>query len=181
MADTTTPKGSSPKKPALKKTEPKKPANYTAAPKGPSASNTAKKLSTTYQDKELQVLNRVLHDHHRLTIGQRAADKLTYWAGSWEFIGGVLIFILVWMAINVVGVFILLWDPYPFILLNLILSCLAAMQAPVILMSQNRQAERDRMKAERDHAINTKAEKEIENMQVDLDEIKVMIKKLSKA
>ena len=138
-----------------------------------------KKLSTEYQDTELKVLNRVIHDHSKLNLGQRAADKLTYWAGSWEFIGGLFICILVWISLNVVGVFILSWDPYPFILLNLFLSCLAAVQAPVILMSQNRQMERDRVKIARDHAINTKAEKEIENVQMDLDEIKKMVRKLT--
>ena len=68
------------------------------------------------------------------------------------------------------------FDPYPFILLNLVLSCLAAIQAPVILMSQNRQAERDRIKAERDYMVNRKAEREVENIQRELDEIKRLIR-----
>lgn len=183
MANNTTPNNTkarytSPGKlPAKQSAKP--PANATAA--HPAKNSGPKKLSTAYQDQELKVLNRVLHDHHKLTLGQRAADKLALWAGSWTFIGGILIFIAVWMAINVVAVFVYNWDPYPFILLNLFLSCLAALQAPVILMSQNRQADRDRLKLERDHAINTKAEKEIENMQTDLDEIKKMIRKISKA
>jgi len=102
------------------------------------------------------------------TIGQRAADGLTKAAGSWAFIISFLIFICLWMFINIrfliqynLGV---PWDPYPFILLNLVLSCLAAIQAPIILMSQNRQTQRDRIKAENDYRINKKAEKEIQEI-----------------
>jgi len=99
------------------------------------------------------------------TFGQKAADWIAKWAGSWIFI--ILFFTLlgIWMATN--GYFVLRYikegivDPYPFILLNLALSCLAAIQAPIILMSQNRQAERDRIKAEFDYRVNRKAEKEI--------------------
>lgn len=99
------------------------------------------------------------------TTGQKAADFLTKWAGSWIFIILFFIFIGIWMVTN--GYFVLKFihkevvDPYPFILLNLALSCLAAIQAPVILMSQNRQAQRDRLKAEFDYRVNRKAEKEI--------------------
>lgn len=99
------------------------------------------------------------------TLGQKAADLITKWAGSWVFIMGFLIFIAIWMVINIhIMTQYLLgkpWDPYPFILLNLILSCLAALQAPIILMSQNRQAQRDRLKTEYDYRIDKKAEKEI--------------------
>jgi len=117
------------------------------------------------KDKEVKKL---LHHHSfphpifRLpkTLGQRAADKLTTWAGSWTFIISFLLFIGLWMVANVYA-WINNWDPYPFILLNLVLSCLAAIQAPVILMSQNRQYQRDRIKAEYDYRINKKAEKEI--------------------
>lgn len=98
---------------------------------------------------------------HR-TTGQRAADALTKWAGSWAFIIFFGVVLLVWMCFNTYWIlFGRIWDPYPFILLNLCLSCLAAIQAPVILMSQNRQVQRDRAKAEFDYAINIKAEKEI--------------------
>jgi uncharacterized membrane protein len=99
------------------------------------------------------------------TMGQKASDKLTEVAGSWAFIISFLFFLLIWMFIN--GYLIIVhynnkpWDPYPFILLNLILSCLAAIQAPIILMSQNRQTQRDRLKANYDYALNRKAEKEI--------------------
>ena len=99
------------------------------------------------------------------TFGQKASDFMTKWAGSWVFIILFFIFLGIWMATN--GYFVLKFmgegieDPYPFILLNLALSCLAAIQAPIILMSQNRQAQRDRFKAEFDYRINRKAEKEI--------------------
>jgi len=115
-----------------------------------------------------------------LTLGQRASDRLTSTMGSWIFIIMFLVFLVIWMLIN--AYFLINYtigkpfDPYPFILLNLVLSCLAAIQAPVILMSQNRQAERDRAKAERDYMVNRKAEREVENIQRDLDEIKKLIK-----
>ena len=94
------------------------------------------------------------------TSGQRAADWVTKWAGSWYFILGFFVFLIIWILINTL-MWINKWDPYPFILLNLILSCLAAIQAPIILMSQNRTAQRDRLKAEFDYRINKKAEREI--------------------
>jgi len=99
------------------------------------------------------------------TFGQKAADWITKWAGSWTFILSFFIFLTIWIILNF---YFLIeykigkpWDPYPFILLNLVLSCLAAIQAPVILMSQNRTSQRDRLKAEFDYRINKKAEKEI--------------------
>ena len=97
---------------------------------------------------------------YKRTFGQKAADWVTKWAGSWFFIIGFFIFLFLWIGANVL-MWINKWDPYPFILLNLVLSCLAAVQAPIILMSQNRQAQRDRIKAEVDYRINKKAEKEI--------------------
>ncbi|GBE19530.1 MAG TPA: DUF1003 domain-containing protein [Candidatus Pacearchaeota archaeon] len=99
------------------------------------------------------------------TFGQRAADALTKSAGSWTFIILFLVFIGIWIVTN--GIFVLKYingnmvDPYPFILLNLALSCLAAIQAPIILMSQNRGAQKDRLRAEYDFQVNKKAEKEI--------------------
>ena len=94
-----------------------------------------------------------------LTFGQRVADKVASFGGSWTFIGWFLVTLVGWMALNEdLGK---PFDPYPFILLNLILSCLAAIQAPVILMSQNRQATRDRLEARRDYETNLRAELEI--------------------
>ncbi len=114
--------------------------------------------------------------HKQRTFGQRAADALSNYAGSWGFIIFFFVFLSVWMIINIYG-WIKSWDPYPFILLNLVLSCLAAIQAPVILMSQNRQAQKDRQKAEYDYQVNRKAEREIEEVLKKLDRIE---KKLGK-
>lgn len=116
----------------------------------------------------------------KLTLGQKAADVISYWGGSWTFVVGLLSFILIWMAINTIIILFGKWDPYPFILLNLFLSCLSAFQAPIILMSQNREAERDRIDAKYDHQVNRKAEREIQDIQKDLEVIKKMIRNLKK-
>lgn len=99
----------------------------------------------------------------RRSFGERASDSLAYWAGSWAFIVSFLIFLGIWMSVNVYA-WAGGWDPYPFILLNLVLSCVAALQAPVILMSQNRQAQKDRLKMEYDYKVNRKAERMIEEI-----------------
>lgn len=99
----------------------------------------------------------------RRSFAERASDNLSSWAGSWSFILGFLIFLGIWMIINVYA-WIGEWDPYPFILLNLVLSCIAALQAPIILMSQNRQAQKDRVKMEYDYKVNRKAERKIEEV-----------------
>jgi uncharacterized membrane protein len=113
---------------------------------------------------------------NRLTKGQKAADWVTKWAGSWYFITAFFIFIGIWMIVNTTWIiFGRAWDIYPFILLNLVLSCLAAVQAPVILMSQNRAAERDRQRAEYDYAVNRKAEREISEIQKQLSRIEKKI------
>lgn len=108
------------------------------------------------------------------TIGQKAADSLTKWAGSWTFIITLFIFIGSWVYLNMAA-FIKQWDPWPFIILNLCLSCLAAIQAPIILMSQNREAQKDRLRASYDYSINKKAEKEISEIQDEIREIKVIL------
>jgi len=113
------------------------------------------------------------------TLGQRAADALTRAAGSWRFIIVLSVFLLLWITANVVMVGYR-FDPYPFILLNLFLSFMAAYQAPIILMSQGRVEDRDRVKAERDYAVNRKAEREIADMQRDFEEIKTMIRDLDR-
>ncbi len=101
----------------------------------------------------------------KMTFGQRASDVLTRVVGSWRFILSVSVFLIGWMIIN--GYALIEYelgkpfDPYPFILLNLVLSCLATVYTPLILMSQNRQVEKDRIKAEYDYQINKKAEREI--------------------
>jgi len=125
-----------------------------------------------------KVLERLLRKRPR-TLGQKAADWMTRWVGSWTFIFLLSIFMATWMAMNVYMV-VYRWDPYPFILLNFVLSCLAAVQAPIILMSQNREAERDRIRAEHDYRVNRKAELEIEDIQRDLEIIKQMIREMRK-
>ena len=111
------------------------------------------------------------------TLGQRAADRLTKIAGSWSFIILFLLFLFVWMGINVYAASTSRWDEYPFILLNLCLSCLAAIQAPIILMSQNRSAQKDRKREEYDYAINRRSERQIENVLKKLDSIEKRLKK----
>lgn len=97
----------------------------------------------------------------QLTFGERMADRVAAIGGSWRFIGGFAVFLIVWMILNSIVLATRADDPYPFILLNLILSCLAALQAPIIMMSQNRQAEIDRLQAQNDYEVNIKAELEI--------------------
>ena len=97
------------------------------------------------------------------TVGQKSADLLTGFAGSWTFIFLLFFFIAIWVYLNMTA-YINNWDPWPFIILNLCLSCLAAIQAPIILMSQNRQAQKDRLKAEYDYQVNRRAEKEIQEI-----------------
>ncbi len=110
----------------------------------------------------------------KLDFGQRAADFIAYWGGSWHFIITLVSLLVAWMILNTALILFGQWDPYPFILMNLFLSCLAAFQAPIILMSQNRQTERDRADARYDYVVNRKAEREIQEVQKDLDEIKRM-------
>jgi uncharacterized membrane protein len=116
----------------------------------------------------------------KTTLGQNTADFMTKWAGSWTFIITFFIFLGAWMALNTYYWFQYMqgdpFDPFPFILLNLILSCLAAIQAPIILMSQNRQGQKDRLKAEYDYQVNRKAEKEIRELKTQLDRIERKLK-----
>lgn len=105
----------------------------------------------------------------KLTFGQRMADRVARFGGSWKFILSFLALLIVWMILNIFFVRNEGFDPYPFILLNLVLSCLAAMQAPIIMMSQNRQAARDRLQANEEYCTNLKAELEIQHLQSKLD------------
>ena len=104
----------------------------------------------------------------RSTLGERVADRVALFGGSWTFLGCFAAFMLAWMFINTAST--KPTDPYPFILLNLILSCLAAVQAPVIMMSQNRQAAKDRFDAQQDYQVNLRAEMQITELHVKLDE-----------
>ncbi len=108
-----------------------------------------------------------------LTFGQRLADKVASFGGSWTFIITFFSFILIWMIINIWLLVTKPFDPFPFILLNLILSCLAAIQAPIIMMSQNRQEQKDRQRGEHDYKINLKAELEIKLLSEKIDHLLV--------
>lgn len=108
-----------------------------------------------------------------LTVGQKIADKVAAFGGSWTFIITFFSFIMIWMLINVWFLASKPFDPYPFILLNLILSCLAAIQAPIIMMSQNRQEQKDRQRGEHDYKINLKAELEIKLLNEKIDHLLV--------
>jgi uncharacterized membrane protein len=107
----------------------------------------------------------------KLTFGERLSDRFAEFGGSWKFIISSLALLLGWIVLNTVFLFNRGFDPYPFILLNLILSCLAAIQAPVIMMSQNRAEARDRLQAENDYKVNLKAELEIRHLHEKIDHL----------
>lgn len=116
----------------------------------------------------------------KASVGERAADKLAAIAGSWGFVIGFVTFLLAWIVLNA---FILISsppDPYPFILLNLVLSCVAAIQAPIIMMSQNRQSAKDSLRSKNDYKTNIKSELMLELMFTKIDEMNKEINKLSK-
>jgi len=126
---------------------------------------------------EQRILHRFIHrqkaalpSERALTLGERVADRVASFGGSWSFIGLAVAAITIWMLVNAVEG--KPFDPYPYILLNLVLSCLAALQAPIIMMSQNRQAARDRQDAMHDYEVNTRAELEIVALHAKLDEIR---------
>jgi len=114
-------------------------------------------------------------EEEQMTFGQRVADKVADTIGSWPFIITQTIILTIWIILNSILVLIGKWDPYPFILLNLALSFQAAYSGPVIMMSQNRQSLKDRLSAEIDHQVNTKAELEINNLMVRMDELELTI------
>lgn len=107
----------------------------------------------------------------QLTFGQRIADRVATFGGSWTFIISFMCFLLLWIAVNVAFLANKGFDPYPFILLNLILSCIAALQAPVIMMSQNRQEEKDRERAKNDYLVNLKSELEVRMLHEKIDHL----------
>ena len=119
------------------------------------------------------------HKKETLTLGQLAADKIARFGGSWTFIISFFLVLTGWIAFNVYALNNQGFDPYPFILLNLILSCLASIQAPIIMMSQNRQEEKDRERAEWDLKINEKAEAEVREMSKKLDTLMLQHQGLS--
>jgi uncharacterized membrane protein len=123
--------------------------------------------------KEQEILSQNINIEfdQKLTFGQRLSDKMADYAGSWAFILTFVGIIVLWIVVNSVLLIFRHFDPYPFILLNLLLSCLAAIQAPIILMSQNRQEARDRLRAEHDYRVNLKAELEIRNLHEKMDHL----------
>lgn len=112
-----------------------------------------------------------MEDFGDLTLGQKIADKVASFGGSWRFIISFFVFLALWILANVYLFLNKGFDPYPFILLNLILSCIASLQAPVIMMSQNRQEERDRERSKKDYLINLKSELEIRLLNEKIDHL----------
>jgi len=136
-------------------------------------SNLERQVVDSLKEQELLATNvNELYDK-QLTFGERMADRLADFGGSWRFIALFAVVLFLWLALNSSLLVIRPFDPYPFIFLNLILSCLAAIQAPVIMMSQNRQEAKDRLSAEHDYRINLKAELEIRNLHEKIDHLLV--------
>jgi uncharacterized membrane protein len=130
---------------------------------------------------EKLIVDNLLHPPKEiLTKGQTISDKVARFGGSWKFINVFSLILLVWILFNTLSPHRDEFDPYPFILMNLILSTIAAMQAPVIMMSQNRKEERDRKRSENDYLINLKAEVEVRSLHQKIDllleeQIKILI------
>ena len=121
--------------------------------------------------KNTMISTEVEEDEQEITFGQKLADKVAEFGGSWGFIIFFMSFLVVWILLNVFWLSNHGFDPYPFILLNLISSCIAAIQAPVIMMSQNRQEEKDRERAKKDYKINLKSELEIRELHEKIDHL----------
>lgn len=126
-------------------------------------------VSATIKEEEL-VINNLLHPPSDvLSRGQRISDKVARFGGSWKFIISFMAILIIWIVYNMLSPRKDSFDPFPFILLNLVLSCIAAIQAPIIMMSQNRQEEKDWKRAENDYLVNMKAELEIRSLQQKID------------
>lgn len=142
-------------------------------------------VKQSIHDENLIVENLLNPPKEILTKGQKVSDKVARFGGSWAFIISFFLMLIVWIVYNVTAPTSKEFDPYPFILMNLILSCIAALQAPIIMMSQNRQEEKDRKRSENDYLINLKAELEIRalNQKIDLlieEQIKVLFESQAK-
>ncbi|MCB0550037.1 MAG: DUF1003 domain-containing protein [Phaeodactylibacter sp.] len=120
-------------------------------------------VADAMQEQELIAQNLLNPPQEMISPSQRIADKVATFGGSWTFIISFGLVLVAWIAVNII-LATRAFDPFPFILLNLVLSCLAAIQAPVIMMSQNRQEEKDRQRAENDYMVNLKAEIEVRNL-----------------
>ncbi|RJQ59642.1 MAG: DUF1003 domain-containing protein [Desulfobacteraceae bacterium] len=129
------------------------------------------KVLHSIQEHELLAMNVDKEFENRWSFGERLADGIARFGGSWTFILCFGTFIAIWIVINILVLRLHPPDPYPFILLNLILSCLAAIQAPIIMMSQNRQEAKDRLRLQHEYQINLKAELEIRHLHDKLDHL----------
>lgn len=134
-------------------------------------SNLEYEVLNSMQQHELITKNTETQLEKKWTIGERLADKIATFGGSWTFLICFMLFLVVWILLNTVVIVKQPADPYPFILLNLILSCLAAVQAPIIMMSQNRQEAKDRLRSQNDYQVNLKAELEIRHLHEKIDHL----------
>ena len=144
-------------------------SNYLSAEIG-TLSNLEKSVIESLSD-DKSIVSSAEDEVESRSFGQRIADRVADFGGSWTFIISFLLFIVLWIGLNVYFLANKGFDPYPFILLNLILSCVAALQAPVIMMSQNRQEEKDRTRAKKDYMINLKSELEIRMIHDKIDHL----------
>ena len=128
-------------------------------------------VARSLSEQELLSQNLNIEFNEKATIGSRIADRVAEFGGSWRFIIIFGLIIFVWILSNSLLLLFRPFDPYPFILLNLVLSCLAAMQAPIIMMSQNRQEAKDRLRSEHDYKVNLKAELEIRHLSEKMDHL----------
>ena len=134
-------------------------------------SNLENKVLQSLKEQEIIAQNINIEFDKSLTLGERLSDKLAAFGGSWRFIIIFFVLLAIWIMINSISLLNKNFDPYPFILLNLILSCLAAIQAPIIMMSQNRMETKDRIRARNDYVVNLKAELEIRNLNERIDNL----------
>jgi uncharacterized membrane protein len=144
-------------------------SNYLSVEIGELTNLETRVIGSLNEDKSF--VSKIEDDVETRTLGQKVADNVADFGGSWKFIILFGVFILLWILVNIYILTNKGFDPYPFILLNLILSCLAALQAPVIMMSQNRQEEKDRERAKKDYMINLKSELEIRMLHEKIDHL----------
>ena len=142
-------------------------------------------VKRSIEDEDLIIQNLIHPPEEILSKGQKISDKVAQFGGSWAFIMSFFIILIIWILFNTIASQKLDFDPYPFILMNLILSCIAALQAPIIMMSQNRKEEKDRKRSENDYLINLKSELEIRalHQKIDLlleEQIKVLFESQAK-
>lgn len=142
-------------------------------------------VKRTIEDEQLIISNLLHPPDEMLTSGQKISDKVARFGGSWKFVISFFVVLIVWISFNAIAFADYKFDPYPFILMNLILSCIAAIQAPIIMMSQNRVEEKDRKRSENDYLINLKAELELRALHEKIDmlleeQIKVLFQSQAK-